>query len=202
MLDPRGFELEIMTENLDFLFNHCDVKDRVLQGSLIWLTRFRGGTNWLVPEGHPATGPARVLSESKRKAKTGETLRLSDIDRGDTVRLGDGRLVRYYGSMWSELITHYGSSLIKRHQWFEVLDTESNRMLGELGCRKQGSGLDFMTSLTVVERVEESPMTDEEAEMHVNELLGTPNKKMASTSFVRCKKFRREDLVPASSIAS
>jgi len=34
VLDPRGFELEIMTENLDFLFNHCDVKDRVLQGSL------------------------------------------------------------------------------------------------------------------------------------------------------------------------
>lgn len=203
--DPRGFQLEITSENLEYLLDHVDIKDGVMTGDLVWTTTHQGGTLWLLPEGSEEYQKAREYLSCRN-----ERISLRDVQRGDMVLLHDGRTVRYLGGMYGPTVTsEYDKDAdwrtprndryifhlnVSRTYAFEVLDAE-NQLRTSWGS---STGLDTKTSLKVGAILEkaDTPLTKKEAEKEANRLLLEKEYwyGQSNLQFFRSKKFGEDDL--------
>jgi len=186
--DPRGFELEIMTENLSYLLNYVNIVDRVMTGKLIWSTRVHGGTNWLIPAVGEDYEQVMQFTTFRREAR-GQRLSLRDVNRGDIVLLHDARKVRYLGGMYSMSKRYNG--YITRDYYFEVLEGSTPRW------DAASTGLDKKSSVKVGKIVEASdpPLTKEEAEKVANDLLtNATGYGLSNFRFLCADKFEKDDV--------
>lgn len=161
--DPRAdFQLEVYSGNLNHIIQNATIKNGVIQEECIW-GRDSNGNNYLLVKGTDLYKNAREYSDVRDTR-----ISLRDVNRGDVVKIHDGRTIKYYGGFYlAEGINNYGHGPTpKRHYVFEVLDSGSRSRWGE-------GEFDTKSSLKVGEIVEESDpkLSKTEAEEVVNQAL-------------------------------
>lgn len=108
IVDPRGFELEISSNNLARIMNHTNIlKGGKIEGKCIWGWDMKGGGKIvLLPEDSEPYREALTHTQA-RKQKVG----LRDIQMGDTVQLQDGTEGIYLGKH-NMLFKGYGGTQV------------------------------------------------------------------------------------------
>lgn len=112
IVDPRGFELEISSNNLARIMNHTNInKGGIIEGKCIWGWDMKGGGKIvLLPEDSEPYREALVHTQA-RKQKVG----LRDIQMGDTVQLQDGTEGIYLGKHNMLFRGYGGTQVFKDH---------------------------------------------------------------------------------------
>jgi hypothetical protein len=107
--DPRGYDLEISSENFASIIDCATIEKGVIKGKCVWGRE--GSNNILLPEGSEPYQKAYV-----RTKLTNEKLSLNDIKRGDIVTLvtkdsdAGYRDARYMGRMFAMACTDDAAS--------------------------------------------------------------------------------------------
>lgn len=103
--DPRGFELEISSGNMESIINECVIERGEIQEQCIWGRQ--KGINILLPIN--CDEYQQAVNNTKR---TSSILSIKDVKIGNSVILHDGRLVKYLGKFYSVDMdyknNHYG----------------------------------------------------------------------------------------------
>jgi len=111
--DPRGFQLEIPSENFIEIILNCTLVNGVIQEECVWGWNLAGGSgSALFPVGSPEYQEAKKHTV-ERKSKP---LRLSQIKQGDVVRLKNGSEMLYLG-MWSAFKSRIDTSDYYGNSW-------------------------------------------------------------------------------------
>ena len=185
--DPRGdFQLEIYSGNLQHIIQNTTIKNGVIQEKCVW-GRDNTGKNYLLVKGSDLHKEARNYQDIRSTR-----ISLRDVNRGDIVKIHDGRTVRYYGGMhFLKNLNSYSSSTSRqRHYVFKTLEGE--------GHQKYGVGeWDTKSSLKVGEIIDDTnPLSKQEAEDEANNaLLGGKFGYKTKAQFFHSHKFRLQDMV-------
>ena len=95
--DPRGFDLEISSENFAAILNCCNMEKGVIVGKCVWGRD--GAHNVLLPEASEPFQAAKTFTD-KSKIK----ISLKDVQVGDTVELLnpniDAKVCQFLGKYW------------------------------------------------------------------------------------------------------
>lgn len=100
--DPRGFILEISTENMEMLLNNCTMDRGVVKGKCIWGSSSKMA---LIPETHPEFND---FLEQKKVSKI-KYLAPSKFKKGMILRKNTGEKIKYLGK-----ILYYGIHISHR----------------------------------------------------------------------------------------
>lgn len=91
VVDPRGFELEISSENLADLLECCDIQSGQVVQACVWARM--GSQNYLLPVHHSLYEEAKKLTEIKHKK-----IKWQQVNLGDQVTLQNGISGVYLGA--------------------------------------------------------------------------------------------------------
>lgn len=111
IVDPRGFELEISSNNLAQLMECTNIlKGGIIEGKCKWGWDMKGGSKVvLLPEDSEPYREALEHTEARKKS-----VKLSDVKMGDEVQLLDGTVGIYLGKH-NMLYWDYGAQSINDH---------------------------------------------------------------------------------------
>lgn len=91
--DPRGFQLEISSDNVSRILADCTIENSEIQEPCLWGRD--GGANVLIPI------TSHVYETAKEnQARVDKKIGLKDIKIGDTVMLHSGEETTYLGVVW------------------------------------------------------------------------------------------------------
>jgi len=144
--DPRGFDLEVPSANLELILRHSLIDCGVIQAACRW-ARGSDGQNWLLVEGTEAYAAAELYTQTRLSKVS-----LRDIKPGDRVRLKDNREVIYLGGHYElELEARHSLilSALKRRHYVQVLSDPKK-------SDNTSFDLDSRASLKVSSLIEES----------------------------------------------
>lgn len=116
--DPRGFELEISSGNMESIINECVIERGEIQEQCIWGRQ--KGTNVLLPTN--CEEYQQAINNTKR---TSSILSIKDIQVGNQIILHDGRLVKYLGKFHSIDMSYNGYDCSYYDQKLKISKTKS-----------------------------------------------------------------------------
>ena len=98
IFDPRGFVLEITSGNLAALLDHCDLKDGVFEGKLLWARD--GGNNRLIAENSKPHLAAIANTQKVINTVKAKKISKKDLVIGDIYKVDSGTL-QYVGEYYT-----------------------------------------------------------------------------------------------------
>ena len=119
--DPRGFQLEISSNNMAYILGNCVIDNGVIKDELIWVRD--GKDNYLLPTA------SKEFATYKRNSKAkASNIKISDINVGDRISLLTGETGIYLGMYTCVKLgsSYCGSDKIIDQKRYHIIRDEQN----------------------------------------------------------------------------
>ena len=166
--DPRGFKLEIRSDNLAQLMKETEIKNGKIIGECVWARE--GGRNVLLSV-NTEEYKAAVITTKAASTPMGQTVPIKSVKIGSMVTLDNGYKARYLGRMYTYQ-TGYGQLVeTEPSNYVYIFQVMDYRVSRHGKCAK--NGLLYTRKSVKVVSVDEvtTLLNDVKAEAFVNELL-------------------------------
>ncbi|MCK9530997.1 MAG: hypothetical protein M0R77_10640 [Gammaproteobacteria bacterium] len=160
ILDPRGFELEITNDNMEFIIDHCILDKGEIISSCIWGRE--GSRNMLLPVDCDEYRAA--IANTERLSKKAS---MRDVKLGDHVTFKKGTRGRFLGKYYK-----YVLEIGNQFDLSSTIEVSSSKYYVFVDDKQE---LTISSSVQVSEINKSEPISEADAEVLVNQLIQVKN---------------------------
>lgn len=147
VLDPRGFELEITSENLQAIIDQCDINSGVIDGELIWVWSPAGKMALIPVESEDYKAATEFTKITKAKA-----ISKKDYGSGDMVMTSKGDVVQFIGEYF----------VLQSNSTYKNSESVSTLKYVKRAVVRRGDKLEYYPGFKVVEVINKLALVDNE----------------------------------------
>lgn len=124
--DPRGFEMEISSTNLEYIMKYCTIENLEIQEKCVWGRN--KSSHVLIPVTSPIYKDAVINSERMKKS-----VNLDDLEFGDYFITNNGKIGLYLGTVYHcNKFTDYSDNLDFSFRKIKIyIPVETNKILND-----------------------------------------------------------------------